>query len=190
MKVRESGMPDESVWGSFFDVPRILSAMEIKVDITDLAEIGFGYGTFTIPAAKIITGTLYAFDIEQKMAEITKERADRENLKNVEYGIRDIIEDTTGLPNSSVDYVMLFNILHGKDPKVLLKEAHRILKKNGKAGIIHWRSDIPTPRGPALDIRPKPDQLLDWIEKSKFQICKEPFILEPFHFGLILSSRL
>ena len=83
---------------------------------------------------------------------------------------------------------MLFNILHHDSPKDFLNEAYRILKLNGKVGIMHWRSDVETPRGPHLSIRLKPDQILFWVDKQKFSLLKEPVVIEPYHFGLILSK--
>jgi SAM-dependent methyltransferase len=66
MKVRDSGMPDEGYWESFFDVPLILSKLGIE-RFKDVAELGCGYGTFSIPVAKVICGTLYTFDIDPVM---------------------------------------------------------------------------------------------------------------------------
>jgi len=100
-----------------------------------------------------------------------------------------ILTQTTGLEDNSVDYVMFFNILHHDSPTAFLDESFRILKQNGKIGIIHWRSDISTPRGPDLSIRPKPEQILEWIDKTKFQIDKEPFLIKPYHYGLIISKK-
>lgn len=42
----------------------------------------------------------------------------------------------------------------------MLEETSRILKNGGIAAIIHWRNDIPTPRGPAVETRPDKDQIL------------------------------
>jgi ubiquinone/menaquinone biosynthesis C-methylase UbiE len=84
---------------------------------------------------------------------------------------------------------MLFNILHHESPLDFINEAYRILKQNGKVGIIHWRSDVDTPRGPDLSIRPKPSQILQWIDKSKFSIYKEPVVIEPYHYGLVITKR-
>jgi len=109
MKVRESGMPDEKMWNDFFDIDSILSEMQINNQVNDIAEIGCGYGTFTIPAAKQINSRVFAFDIEKELIDI-------------------------------------------------------------------------------LDIRPKPDQILSWIDRRMFTIHKEPFIIEPYYFGLILSK--
>ena len=78
------------------------------------------------------------------------------------------------MADNSIDYVMLFNILHHESPTDFINEAYRILKPNGKVGILHWRSDVETPRGPDLTIRPKPDQIFQWIDKQKFSVYKEP----------------
>jgi ubiquinone/menaquinone biosynthesis C-methylase UbiE len=182
-------MPAEKMWASFFDVDLILSELQINSDINDLVEVGCGYGTFSIPAAKKIKSILYAFDIDEEMLEIVKQKLKNELINNFILEQRDVLTQTTGLPDNSVDYVMLFNILHHESPDDFLNEAHRILKPNGKLGILHWRSDVETPRGPHLAIRPNPDQILHWIDKEKFSINKPPAIIPPYHFGLILSKR-
>ncbi len=188
MKVRDSGMPEEVLWNTFFQIDYLLSELNIDSKINNLVEIGSGYGTFTIPTAKLIQEKLFAFDIEEKMIEILQKKIIKENTSNIVLEQRDILAHTTGLSENSIDYVMLFNILHHESPLDFICEAYRILKPNGKIGIIHWRSDIPTPRGPDLNIRPTPEQITDWLKNQKFRIDKQPFIIEPFHFGLIISK--
>jgi len=185
MKIRESGMPDEKLWNTFFDIDLIFSELQINSQLTNIVEIGCGYGTFTIPVSKIIKGKVYAFDLEQEMIALTNEKLVNQKITNIELIERDIIKNTTGLSENSIDYVMLFNILHHEKPSELLDETYRILKTNGKVGIIHWRTDIETPRGPSLNIRTKPKDCIDWLEKSKFEILQEPKILKPYHFGLL-----
>lgn len=189
MKVRDSGMPDEKLWNSFFDTELILSELQINHEITNLVEIGSGYGTFTIPASKLLKGTLFAFDIDYMMVDFLKEKLNTNFIDNVIIEQRDILTETTGLPDNSVDYVMLFNILHHVSPEDFLNESSRILKQNGKIGIIHWRSDIPTPRGPELNIRPEPHQLIEIIDNKRFSIAKAPFNLNPYHYGLVISKN-
>lgn len=188
MKVRDSGMPDEKLWNDFFDIDLILSALQINSQISNMVEIGSGYGTFTLPAARLIKGTLYAFDIESDMINYLKEKLSNHQIDNVILRQCDVLMQTTGLPDNSVDYVMLFNILHHVSPTDFLNESYRILKQNGKIGIIHWRSDVSTPRGPDLNIRPKPEQLIEMIDDKKFFIARNPFVLEPYHYGLIISK--
>ena len=188
MKVRDSGMPEEANWSDFFNVDFLLSELNIDSQITDLVEIGSGYGTFTIPAARLIKGKLYAFDIEDEMIDVLNQKIEKEQVYNIVSAKRDILIHTTGLTENSIDYLMLFNILHHESPLEFINEAYRILKPNGKIGIIHWRSDISTPRGPELTIRPKPEQITTWFDKQKFRIDKQPFIIEPYHFGIVIQK--
>jgi ubiquinone/menaquinone biosynthesis C-methylase UbiE len=122
------------------------------------------------------------------MLDIVTQKLNNESVSNVKLECRDVLVQTTGLADNSIDYVMLFNILHHESPNDFFTEAYRILKTNGKVGILHWSSDVETPRGPHLTIRPKPDQILQWIDKQKFSLLKEPVVIEPYHFGLILSK--
>jgi len=186
MKVRDSGMPALSYWESLFDVPLILDKMLIDDTINLLIEIGSGYATFTLPAANKISGKIIAYDIETTLIEVAKNRMESDQVLNIDFILRDVIGRGTGLENNVADYVMLFNILHHERPDELLDEAYRILKSRGKVGLIHWRSDIETPRGPELSIRPKPEQITSWLIKAGFQIfSSEPISLLPWHYGVI-----
>ena len=189
MKVRDSGMPNEKMWESFFRIENIFQSLEIDTNVFDLVEIGCGYGTFTIPASNLIKGEILAFDIESEMIEIVKHKAIEKGINNIILENRDILSNTTGLPDASVNYVMLFNLLHNETPEDFLNETYRILKPGGKLGIIHWRSDIETPRGPDISIRPKPEEIINLIDESKFNVKLKPFILEPYHFGILLTKN-
>ena len=80
---------------------------------------------------------------------------------------------------------MLFNILHAENPVGLLREAFRILRPGGKAGVIHWNYDPSTPRGPDLSIRPRPEQCRAWMREAGCHLTL-PFVdLPPFHYGLV-----
>lgn len=181
-------MPPEILWSTFFDVDSILNKMQVSNAVNNLMEVGCGYGTFTISTAKRINCKLFAFDIEQEMIDYTRQKAEKESITNIEFFNRDIIKDGSGLAAGSVDYVMLFNILHHDKPNELLTEAHKVLSKNGKVGIIHWRTDIETPRGPDISIRPKPEHCVECAKQARFEIYKSPEILEPYHYGLIIEK--
>jgi ubiquinone/menaquinone biosynthesis C-methylase UbiE len=185
MKIRESGMPEEKYWESFFDVDNIFKQLQLGTEINDIAEFGSGYGTFTVPAAKMIKGKLYAFDIDEKMISHLSKRIDEENISNVFIHKNDFVKEGTLLNNNSVDYVMLFNILHAEDPVALLKEAFRILKAGGKAGIIHWIYSSETPRGPSMEIRPKPGECIEWLETAGFILNGGIRSLPPYHYGIV-----
>lgn len=188
MKIRDSGMPERAMWEKFFDPKKILSTLGVDKQTTDVAEFGCGYGTFTIPAAQVIKGKIYTFDIEPDMIQLTNEAAQHERLNNVEAIQRDFMADGSGLPEESVDYVMLFNILHLENPTALLSEAHRVLKTGGRLGIIHWNYDPATPRGPSMDIRPKPEDCLRWAESAGFRQPVQ-YDLKPYHYGIVLIKK-
>lgn len=174
-------MPDESYWESLFDVPLILARLGIR-RFRDVAELGCGYGTFTVPVAQAIRGTLYTFDVEPEMIARTKERAAG---WPVVCGHRDVLEEGFGV---SVDAVLLFNILHCHEPVALLRQAAAALRPFGEVLVIHWRYGE-TPRGPSLDIRPRPEQIRSWAAKAGLAPIGETIDLPPWHFGLRLALR-
>jgi ubiquinone/menaquinone biosynthesis C-methylase UbiE len=188
MKTRESGMPEEEMWREFFDPEAILRLLRLTSSCRDVVDFGCGYGTFAIPAARIVRGIVHALDVEPGMATATQAKADTEGLRNVRTYLRDFVAQGTGLPSASMDYAMLFNILHCESPDVLLGEAFRVLSPGGILGIIHWNYDPATPRGPAMEIRPRPEQCREWAVGQGFRLL-EPGIIEfpPYHYGMALE---
>ncbi|MHB1357846.1 MAG: class I SAM-dependent methyltransferase [Anaerolineae bacterium] len=189
MKVNDSGMPDETYWNSLFDIVGIVNWLAISERTARIAEIGCGYGTFTIPIARKSTGAIYTFDIEHSMIEIAQENARRAGVTNITFSLRDVLERGTGLESSSVDMVLLFNILHFSERRLLLSEAARILDIGGIVAIIHWRKDIPTPRGPSLSLRPDLSDILNASDGLSLKLHTASSILEPYHWGIQLVKE-
>ncbi len=185
MKIRESGMPEEKYWETFFDVQNIFSRLQLDNQINNIVEFGSGYGTFTIPAAEIIKGKIHAFDIDEKMISRLSQRVTKENLYNIIIHQIDFVNKGTLLNDISIDYAMLFNILHAENPDKLLKEAFRILKPEGKIGIIHWIYSSTTPRGPSMNIRPKPEECIEWMKSAGFTVKSDVISLPPYHYGIL-----
>jgi SAM-dependent methyltransferase len=169
-------MPDEAYWESLFDVPLIISHLGID-QFHDVAELGCGYGTFSIPVARAISGTLYTFDIESEMVARTKERA--AGLRVI-CSQRDVMECGFGV---TADAVLLFNILHCELPTKLFQHAADALKSGGEVLAIHWRYGL-TPRGPDLEIRPRPRQLIEWSSAAGLKAVGEVIDLPPWHYGV------
>jgi ubiquinone/menaquinone biosynthesis C-methylase UbiE len=190
MKGRESGMPDEDAWESFFDPDKILAKLRLDPSYQLVVEFGCGYGTFTIPAARRCAGIVHAFDFEPGMVERTRNRAKTEGIANVRADLRDLIAEGTRLKSQSADYVMLFNILHVEQPLTLLAETWRVLRPGGLLGIMHWNYDPSTPRGPSMDIRPKPEQCRQWAVEAGFQAASDTIDLPLYHYGLIFERPL
>lgn len=185
MKTRDSGMPAEDWWTTFFDPPAILQAIGLDQLNGPVVDVGCGYGTFTLALARMTRHPVIALDIEPDMVALTRGKAVQAGFTHVDARLVDVTDGSLGVPPGSVDVVLLFNILHCEAPLDLLKAAHMALRRDGRVGVIHWRSDIPTPRGPDLSIRPKPDQCRSWLVKTGFQIRSEATTLPPYHFGMV-----
>jgi len=191
MKGRESGMPDESYWDSFFNPTCMVEKLDFTGACGDIVEFGCGYGTFTIPTAKLIAGRLIALDIDSEMVAETIRKAEAAGLSNVDGIVRDFLEDGCGLPDEKSGRAMLFNILHIENPMGLLREAHRVLVPGGIVGIIHWRNDISTPRGPSFSIRPTAEQCRAWGEKAGFEFVRyEGLCCCSWHWGLVMRRPM
>jgi ubiquinone/menaquinone biosynthesis C-methylase UbiE len=189
MKVFDSGMPEEQYWRTLIDIPLIIDWLELDTNIDPIVEIGCGYGTFTIPIAKKVKSQVLAFDIDPSMIEITSRNAQQLGLTNIQYYTRDILENGTGLETNSIGMVLLFNILHFNERRIMLGEVSRILKKGGVVAIIHWRKDIETPRGPLVNMRPDKVTILNSIIGSNLIFKGNSRILEPYHWGIQLIKE-
>ena len=186
MKFRDSGMPDETMWKTFFSPESILHELEIDTRVDTFIDIGCGYGTFLFPASKLVKNAI-GIDIDHQMIAYCEGLIQRENYKNIELIAGDISTSDTLTPlkpfPGNADYVTLFNILHCEKPGVLLESVYRLLKPGGKLGVIHWTYSN-TPRGPALEIRPKPEQIIEWAENAGFTLSKR-VDLPPYHYGIV-----
>ena len=191
MKYRESGMPDEQVWDDFFNPQQILDEMGINKNIDTLIDVGCGYGTFLIPSANLVGGTVIGIDIENEMIEVCKKKMQDQDIKNIDLLCGDISTEniTKALKQytGKIDYITLFNILHCEQPSELLGNVYDIVKSNGKIGVIHWKYEN-TPRGPSMEIRPTPKIIIGWATKTGLSL--EKYVeLAPYHFGLVFIKK-
>jgi SAM-dependent methyltransferase len=189
MKARESGMPAEEVWESFFSPDVVLTKLQLAKATPLVVEFGCGYGTFTIPTARKISGQVIALEIDSEMVAATLRKVAAYALKNVQVIQRDFLANGSGLTSETADYAMVFNLLHLEQPEILLREASRIMKPAGLLGVVHWNYDATTPRGPSMTIRPQPEQCQRWAESCGFRAIVDGFIdLPPYHYGLLMQK--
>ena len=178
-------MPEEQIWQGLFDPENILNLLGVNSLTGNIVDFGCGYGTFSIPAARRTKGIVYAIDIEEEMTQRAQENASKKGLENVSVIRRDFINEGTGLPNNCCEFALLFNILHAEEPIKILLEAKRNLKNGGKVGIIHWNYDPTTPRGPSMNIRPRPEQCQNWLIEAGFKMKGKIIALPPYHYGMV-----
>ena len=190
MKYRESGMPGEQLWNTFFTPKECLEKMMVGKDIRTFVDIGCGYGTFLVPASELISGSAIGIDIDKTMIETCRHKVTKEMVSNIDIIHADI--STSDMSHilaeyiGQIDYVSLFNILHCEEPVHLLKKVRDILSENGRIGVIHWKKEN-TPRGPSMNIRPTPETIIKWVRQADLTLVRE-IELPPYHFGLILAK--
>lgn len=188
MKTRESGMPAEPSWETFFNPRCVVEKLGCVGLQRGVVEFGCGYGSFTVAAASLVEGPVFACDIDAEMVAATEAKVRAAGLTNVVVERRDFMEQGCGRPDCSMGYAMLFNILHAEDPVRLLREAYRALAPGGQVGIIHWKPDPNTPRGPSMAIRPRPEQCREWGEKAGFDFVRaESLACCSWHYGLVMQ---
>lgn len=83
-------MPEEKFWETFFKPKDILHRTGLSKKVQDAADFGSGYGTFTLLAAKIVSGTVYAIDIDEELVRSLHDKAEKAGLRNVKSLRRDI----------------------------------------------------------------------------------------------------
>jgi len=114
----------------FFPPRNILKRVGIKLGFCVL-DYGCGPGSYSIAAAELAgkSGKVYALDIHPLAIQQVQNAASKRKLANIET-IRS--NCTTGLPDESVDVVLLFDTFHElSKPNEVLEELHRVLKPTG-----------------------------------------------------------
>ena len=115
----------------FFTPPKkILQHIGIKPGFFVL-DYGCGPGSYIAPLAELVgeSGRIYAMDINPLALKAVQRIALKNNIKNIETLKTDC---QTGLPEKSIDVVLLNDIFHGlSQPEKVLQELFRILKDDG-----------------------------------------------------------
>ncbi|WP_233510807.1 class I SAM-dependent methyltransferase [Dyella psychrodurans] len=183
-------MPEETTWSSFFDASAAMDKLWPAAH-GDVVELGCGYGTFTLVAARRTRGIVTALDIDPDMVAHVRCKAEELGIANIRAVERDFIESDFGVAPGSQSHVMIYNLLHIEEPVALLRKAFTALDREGTLSVMHWRSDIPTPRGPPLAIRPTPEQCIEWLRQAGFTSIESVHLGDccPFHYGVIAKGR-
>lgn len=120
------------VWDIFLRHPgQDLQKIPLEKGMT-VVDYGCGPGHYTIPTAEMVgaKGHVYAVEIQPLALETVKKKAAQKSLGNVIPVLVDCYN--TGIPDASVDVVLLIDAFHMiSDRDALLKEICRLLKPDG-----------------------------------------------------------
>jgi ubiquinone/menaquinone biosynthesis C-methylase UbiE len=98
-------------------------------------DYGCGPGGYILPVTELAgkSGKIYALDASELAIKCVKKMIIKKHLGNVETIHSDC---KTGLPNNSVDVILLYDTLHDlKHQNHVLKELHRVLKVHGTLSV-------------------------------------------------------
>jgi len=113
-------------------VPRIKILNEVGLKPGyKILDYGCGSGSYINTLANMIgnSGKIYALDINPLAIQMVQRIVAKNQLANVETILSGC---ETGLPDESMDAVLLYDILHDlSDPDKIIKELHRVLKPDG-----------------------------------------------------------
>jgi ubiquinone/menaquinone biosynthesis C-methylase UbiE len=138
---------ERDVWQRPADV---IAALALKTGDV-VADIGSGTGYFEPWLSRAVgsSGRVLALDVEPRMVEHMKQRAQQAGLLNVESRL--VAPDDPGLPAASVDRILIVNTWHHIDARTQYADKlARALKPNGELWIVDFT--------PESDLGPPPAQ--------------------------------
>jgi len=169
------------------DVNYVLNKAGIG-DKMNIADLGCGsMGRYVFEASKLIgkNGVAYAVNILKPTLEVVDRRVKQENITNIKTVWSDLeIFNATKIESGSLDVALLINTLYqGKKRMEMLREAMRLIKKNGKLLIVEWKN-IALPFGPPIEERVKKEMLIEAGARLGLKL-EEEFVVGQYHYGLI-----
>ncbi len=133
-----------------------------------VADIGAGIGYFSFAAAKLAGpgGRIYAIDSSPDMLRELRNRiasSGGSTVVAVQSGEYEIM-----LPDESVDFAFMCNVLHEvEDKDRFLKAVRAALKPGGRLAVVEWQKK-PMEIGPPVGERIDPDEAADLVRRLAF----------------------
>jgi len=166
------------------DPEAILSSIGLKAGMT-FADIGCGGGFFTLPAARMVgkKGKVYGVDANPAVIAALREQAEKEGLANLYLTIAKAEEAV--VCEGCADFIFFSITLHDfHDASLVLKNARRTIKPDGKLIDLDWKKD--GAMGPPPKIRFSDEYASELIKKAGF-IIESVENYGPYHY--LITAR-
>lgn len=172
------------------DINLILNKIHFQENMK-IADLGCGSsGHFVFPVANKLgkSGVVYAVDILKTVLETINRRSKQENIKNIKTIWSDLeIFGATKIESGSIDLAFLINTLYqAQNRPAILREAIRILKKDGRIIIVEWKNSS-LPFGPPAQEQVREELLKNGCQKLGLKL-EEEFNPGQYHYGMIFSK--
>jgi len=175
---------DESTRRSWYSPEAILHDLHSGMVFAD---IGCGYGFFTILAAKKVgkNGKVYAVDTDASAIKKLNDKAEIEGLKNITAKVG--TGEETVFCNKCVDFVFYSMVLHDfADPLKVLKNAKQMIKADGRLIDLDWKKQE-MPFGPPAKIRFSEEYASNLVRTAGFQI---DYIKDAGNYHYVVAGKL
>jgi ubiquinone/menaquinone biosynthesis C-methylase UbiE len=184
--IERRGYLDSEERRSYLDAAAILRGFGIDPGIR-IADVGAGTGFFALPAAELVgpRGHVYAADLSPEMLQDLQKKIADKRVSNVT-AVRST-EDGIPLPDRSVDFALLACVLHELDGPGTLLECRRILKPQGRLGIVDWKKQE-MEYGPPKEHRLDESQAKTILEDAGLQPTRS-FEAGPYHYAIEARIR-
>lgn len=174
--------PERAIYQNPDKLWEVLSAPPVASPPQGVVDVGTGIGFFAIPfARKIPGGIVYATDIVPEMLEHLGKALQAEGVSNV----KPVLSEEVKIPleDGCADIVFMVNLQHEfDDPEGSLRECLRMLKPNGRIGVIDWKPEE-TPTGPPVHVRVPADKVEAMLNTVGFgEVTDHPIL--PYHYFL------
>jgi cyclopropane fatty-acyl-phospholipid synthase-like methyltransferase len=156
---------------------RVIDALQLKPGMK-VADIGAGTGYFSTRLARVPGVSVVAVDIEPKMIDYIKQRAQKEGLANVTA----VLAGASGanLPEP-VDLILVVDTYHHLPNRTsYFRELKKSLRPGGRIAIVDFRKDAP--EGPPAHFRFTPQQIQDEMKQAGYDLQSSHDFLPRQHF--------
>ena len=151
-----------------------------------VADFGAGAGFVAVALAERVgkDGVVYVVDIQKELLTKVTHLAREEHIDVFEYIHADLeVPESTGIHAETLDAVVVSNVLfqvHHKD--VVLKEAFRVLKKEGVLLVVDWRDSFGN-MGPVGEMVLREEDAVAYIQQAGFSDV-QTVDAGSYHYGL------
>jgi len=121
----------------------LLANLGLKKGMT-ICDMGCGNGFHTLQMAELVgeKGTVYGIDIQSKMLEFLRERAEDQGIENVVPVLGSM--HNPRLPKNTFDLILLVDVYHEfSHPEQMLASMRASLKKDGVIALVEYRTEDP-----------------------------------------------